>query len=84
MLCAKQLISGPLRMGLAPMKIFWVTQEGGMVKNLYTKSERLTLSCRVTSAWPEKVTVYNQPIIILSRKKERKKTCYLGGSQVPF
>jgi hypothetical protein len=42
--------------------------KGLPAKNLYTKSERLTLSCRVTWAWSERVSLYNRQIIILLRK----------------
>jgi hypothetical protein len=59
--------------GFEPLwKFFGLPRKGGLAKNLYTKSERLTLSCRVTWAWYERVTLYNRPIIILPRKKERK------------
>ena len=33
--------------------------KGGPAKNLYTKSERVTLSCRVNWAWSERVSLYN-------------------------
>ena len=61
-----------------PWKFSGSPRKGELVKNLYTKSERLTLSCRVTWAWYERVIFYNWPIIILPRKK--KKACYIGGS----
>ena len=40
--------------GFEPLwKFFGSPRKGGLAKNLYTKSERLTLSCRVTWAWYE-------------------------------
>jgi hypothetical protein len=42
--------------------------KGGPAKNLYTKSERLTVSCRVTWAWSDRVNFYNQQIMILPRE----------------
>jgi len=45
----------------APVKIFFgPPRMAGQAKNLYTKSERLTLSCRLT--W------YNRQLLILTRK----------------
>lgn len=41
---------------------------GGLVKNLYTKSERVNLSCRVIWAWSEWVNLYNWQITIWLRK----------------
>ena len=43
-------------------------QQGWPAKNLYTKSERLALSCRVNWAWSERVNLYNGQIMILPRK----------------
>ena len=45
--------------------------KGGPAKNLYTKSERLTLSCRVTWAWSERVNFYSRQIMTLTRKKTK-------------
>jgi hypothetical protein len=39
----------------------------GIVKNLYTEQERLTISYRVTWAWSEGVYLYSQQIMILLR-----------------
>jgi hypothetical protein len=44
------------------------SSKGRWAKNLYTKSERLTVSCRVILAWAERVNVYNGQIIILLMK----------------
>jgi hypothetical protein len=41
--------------------------KGGLAKNLYTKAERMTVSCRVTSAWSERVNLYNRQKMILPR-----------------
>jgi len=43
-----------------------------MADQLKTKSERMTLSCRVTWVWCEWVNLYSQQIMILLRKA---KTC---------
>jgi hypothetical protein len=40
----------------------------GQAKNLYTKPEGLTVSCRMTWVWSERVAWYNQQILLLSRK----------------
>lgn len=45
--------------------IFGPSSKGGQAKNLYTKSERLTLSCRVKWAWSERVNLYSQQIMTL-------------------
>ena len=47
---------------------FWTPTKGAQVKNLYTISERLTLSCRVNWAWSERVNFCITQIVILSRK----------------
>jgi hypothetical protein len=44
---------------------FGPTSKGGPTENLCTKSERITLSCRVTCAWSETFDLYNQQIVIL-------------------
>ena len=44
--------------------------KGGPAKNLYTKSERQIFSCRVTWAWFERVSMYNQQTVILPIKTE--------------
>ena len=49
-------------------KCFQAPSKSRLAKNLYAKSERLTLSCRVTWAWSERANLYNQQIIILPRK----------------
>jgi hypothetical protein len=41
--------------------------KGGPAKNLYTKSEGVTLSCRVNWAWSERVNLYNRKIMILPK-----------------
>jgi hypothetical protein len=44
----------------APVKTFFSAprpSKGEQAKNLYTKPERLTLSCRVTWAWSERVNL---------------------------
>jgi len=33
--------------------------KGGLDKNLYTKSEKLSSTCRMTRAWSETVNLYN-------------------------
>jgi len=42
--------------------------KGGPTGNLYTKSERLVLSCRVIWAWSERVNLYSRQKTILPRK----------------
>jgi hypothetical protein len=44
-----RVVAGPPRMGLGP---------GENWLKIFTKSERLILSCRVTWAWSEKVNLY--------------------------
>jgi len=46
--------------------------KGRPPKNIYTKSERLNLSCRVTWAWSVRINLYNRQVIVLSRNT---KTC---------
>ena len=41
--------------------------KGGPAKNLYTKSEGVTLSCRVKWTWSERVNLYNRKITILAK-----------------
>ena len=52
--------------------IFGPFSKGRLAKNLYTKSEGMTLSCRVKWAWSERVNLYSRQIMILPRKT---KTC---------
>jgi len=47
------------------------------VKIFFTKSETLTLSCKVTLAWARRVHLYDGPIMILVRKTKRY-TTWLG------
>jgi hypothetical protein len=49
---------------------------------LYTKSERLTVSCRVTWAWSESVNLYSRQIMVLLRETETYITC--SGTRPPF
>jgi hypothetical protein len=53
--------TGPLRAGLGPHK-------GKPAKNLYTTSARLTVSCRVTGVWSERVNWYSRQIMELPRE----------------
>jgi hypothetical protein len=46
-------------MGRAAESGFAPSSKGGLAKNLYTKSEKLTPTCRVTRAWSETVNLYN-------------------------
>jgi hypothetical protein len=49
--------------GFGPPEIlFRNLSKGKLTKNLYTKLERLTLSCRVTWAWSERVNLYSRPL----------------------
>jgi hypothetical protein len=41
--------------------------KGGPTKNLYTKSERMNPSSRVTWAWSQRVNLYNRQIAILPK-----------------
>jgi hypothetical protein len=34
------------------------------LKNLYAKTERLTITCRISWAWFERVTLYSRQIVI--------------------
>ena len=45
--------------------IFGPSRKVGLAKHLYTKLERLTLSCRVTGVWSEKLNLYNWQIMVL-------------------
>ena len=47
---------------------FGPPSKGGPAKNIYTKSERTTLSCRVTRVWTERASLYNRQIMSLPRK----------------
>lgn len=48
--------------------VFWAPNKGEQAKNLYAEPQILTLSCRVTYAWSERVNWYNRGIVILLRK----------------
>ena len=62
-------LAGPLRAGSGPDDIFFrAPSKVTTAKNLYTKSERLTLSCRVTWAWPQRVNLYNRQLVVVPRK----------------
>jgi hypothetical protein len=52
--------------------IFAHRRKGGPDKNLYTKSERLALRCRVISASPEKIMLCSRQIIFLPGKGNHK------------
>jgi len=39
----------------------------GTAKNLYTKSERQTVSCRETWAWTERANLYSRHVMVLPR-----------------
>jgi len=41
--------------------------KGGQAKDLYTKSERLILNCRVTWALAERINWYSRQVMILLR-----------------
>ena len=62
---------GPPRAGSGPVKKKSTPplppSKGGPAKNLYTKSEGATLSCRVNWAWSERVNLYNRKIMILPK-----------------
>jgi hypothetical protein len=49
-------------------KNFWASNKGGLAKNLYIKSESLIASCRGPEAWSERVNLYTQRIIIVTRQ----------------
>ena len=64
-------------------KLFRAPQQssrGGPVKNIYTKSERQTSSCRVTWVWSERVNLYSRQVMIVARKT---KTCATQSSPGP-
>jgi hypothetical protein len=44
------------------------SNKGEPARNLCSKSERLTFSCRAIWAWPERVSLYGRQIMILPRK----------------
>lgn len=48
--------------------LFRPPHKDGLAKNIYTKSERLSLSWGVTWALSEKINLYSQQIMILLRK----------------
>ena len=47
-----------------------ISSNGRPTKNIYTKLERPTLSCRVTWTWCERVNLYKRQAMILPRKTE--------------
>ena len=65
---------------------FGSSNKGGPAKNLYAKSERPVLNCRVTWAWSESVNLHSRQIVILPRNTVRYKTysgsCSPSGSRV--
>jgi hypothetical protein len=62
-------VAGPPRAGSGLGKKFCrAPNEGGSAKNIYIKSERLTLRCRGTRVWYERVNLYSLQIMILLRK----------------
>ena len=69
--------SGQLIRGFGPQrkkKNNWGPSKGEPAKNLYSKSEKLTLSCSVIWAWSETVYLYNRQIMIISRKTKTSVT----------
>jgi len=56
------------------------TARADRLKNLYTKSERLTVSCRVNWVWRERVNLYHRPTVILPRNMKTYATLSDHGS----
>jgi hypothetical protein len=50
--------------------------KGVLATNLYTETERLTLSYRVTWACSEMVNLYNRQIVVLPRKTKTYATVW--------
>ena len=61
----------PAESGFGPRRNPPPPTKGGPAKNLCTKSERLTLSCRVTWAWSERVNLYNRQRMIYYRERRK-------------
>ena len=59
-----------------PVKKFFMTHpsQGRSAKNLYTKLERQTVSCRVNWAWPERVNLYIWQVMIPLRNTKTNVT----------
>jgi hypothetical protein len=93
-LSVDQLDSGmrviPVKRGLKFSTVLWDTGAPtaiscppgmeGPVKNIYTKSETPTVTCRKKWAWFEKVNLYNWQIMILPRKKKYMEHSWAPGS----
>jgi len=58
---------------------FGPPSKGSPAKNLYTKSERQTLSCKVTWVWSESVNLYSRQVMILARKTKTYATQSVPG-----
>ena len=63
-------------------KKFPPSRKVGWAKNLYTFRKILTVCCRMTWAWAERVTLYNRQIIISTTERDRN-ICKIFGPQTP-
>jgi len=68
--CRQERFYGPVK----KKKIGTPPDRGGIAKNLYTEQETLTLSCRMTWAWSERIYFYSQQIMILLKNTKTQAT----------
>jgi hypothetical protein len=79
----REYYQGRRERGRSPVENFFRTHfKGGPTKNLYTKSESLTVSYRAIWAWFERDNLYNQQLND-STDKDRN-VCNIVGPRVPF
>ena len=74
--------SGPLTVGSGrgTKKFSGPPSKCGQAKNVYTKSERLSLSFRVTWVWSERVHLYSRQIMTLQRGQKHTQPNGGGGA----
>ena len=80
---APELSAGTPRKVSGSYFFFWAPIKGGLAKNVYTISERLTHSFRLNWAWSERVGFYSRQIVILPRKTKTYKLQHIR-SPVPL
>jgi hypothetical protein len=62
-------------------KFFGPPNKGRPAETLYCKSERPTLSCRVTCVWSERVNLHNRQIMVLLRNTKKCATFCCPGDK---